>query len=79
MSDHIKDYFSGMKDVATLQELTSMDYSLYEFPRRFPNSLDLGTYHTYFWTALLAAVIMAGVIFLGRKAFHARAPRVTAA
>ncbi len=77
--DTVKDYFSGMKDAATLQELTTMDYSLSELPGRFSNPLNQGMYHAYFWIALLAGVIIAGAIFLSRNALRPREPRMKAA
>jgi hypothetical protein len=77
--DTVKDYFSGIKDAATLQELTTMEYSLSELPGRLSNPLNQGVYHTYFWTALLVTVVIAGALFLSRNALRPRVPRVKAA
>ncbi len=73
--DDVKDFFSGVKDTATLEGITSMGNAIYDLPSRFFRAMSAGG----FWEVLLAVAIIAGVLFLSRSAFRPRAPRVRAA
>jgi hypothetical protein len=73
--DDVKDFFSGVKDTATLEGITFMGNSLYDLPSRFFKAMSGGG----LWEVLLVLAIIAGALFLSRNAFRLRAPRVTAA
>ena len=72
-------YVAGAKDAPTVVELNTMAAPFYQLPGRFLGPMNQGQDRVYFWTGLLVAVFISGVLVLFRRAFRRRDLRVKAA
>jgi hypothetical protein len=71
--ENVNDYLSGVRDAATLQNLTGIRESLYQIPSRVLNPMNYGVNRVYFWSTLLALTLIAAVLFISRNMFRRRA------
>jgi hypothetical protein len=75
---HLQDFLAGARDTGTLQSLAEMASFISATPALILNPMNVPAHHFYFWTLLLAASIIAGVLFLTRNVNRPSEPGVRA-